>query len=488
MNNGQTTRNGKAGQRPNLSKYVLGKIQPQVVELEEAVLGAIMLDLEALSIVLDILRPESFYLEKHQTIFRACLRLFEESEPIDLLTVTNELKKFNEIDAIGGGYYLVELSTRVASSANIEYHARLIQEKAMKRRLIESANRVIQAAYDDGTDAFNLIADAEKDLFEIVKSKNSRGAQGVNAVLRTSIEKIERARTSGGLTGVPTGFPGLDRFTGGWQPSDLIILAARPGMGKTSFVIQAAMNAAHDFQKGVALFSLEMRADQITDRILSMRTGINLHSMRRGAISDKEMELIYREQAFQAPIFIDDTPGISLFDLRARCRRLKSKHDIQMVVIDYLQLMNGERERGGNREQEVSAITRGLKSLAKELDVPVIALSQLSRAVETRGGDKRPQLSDLRESGGIEQDADIVSFIYRPAYYGIVEDETGKSQKAELIFSKHRNGPVDVVHLGFREENAMFYDPQEPTFLPPVDFSGHQPFPAGSRNEVDIPF
>lgn len=496
MNNGTTTHstNGKRNgfqKHGDLSEYVFGKLQPQAIQFEEAILGAVMLDREALSIVLDILRPESFYVEAHQTIFQACIDLFNESEPIDLLTVTERLRKSGELDSIGGGHHLVELSNRVASSANIEYHARIVQQKWMSRMLIQQATQTLKDAYEDTVDVFDLQEQAERGLFEIVKSKNSKAAQGIGSIMAESIRKIEKARTSEGLTGIPSGFVSLDRFTGGWQPSDFIIVAARPGMGKTSFVIQMLLNAAHEFQKPVAMFSLEMPAVQITDRIISMRTGVDLHKLRRGEVSNAEMDKIHGQAGFVAPIYIDDTAGLSLFDLRARCRRLKMKHDIQMVVVDYLQLMSGDREKGGNREQEISGIARGLKSLAKELNIPVIALSQLSRAVESRGGSKRPMLSDLRESGSLEQDADAVVFIYRPWYYKIEEDENGNSVKdrAEIIFAKHRNGPVDVVNLRFIEENAMFSDLDAPKFpLSEPDFSGPQPFVMPRMNEEDIPF
>ena len=488
--NGNGKRNGH--QKPaELSEYVFGKVPPQDMPLEEAVLGAIMLDREALSIVLDILTPETFYKEAHQAIYRACVALFNESEPVDLLTVRERLRKTGELESVGGAYYLVELSHRVASAANLEYHARIIAQKKMQRALIDTSTQTIRDAYEDVIDPFQLVENAEKGIFDIVKGRNSRTARGLTAVMSESIRRVEKARASEGLTGVPSGFTSLDRFTGGWQPSDLIILAARPGMGKTAFVIQCLLNAANDFQKPVALFSLEMPAVQITDRIISMRTGIDLHRIRRGEVSDDEMQKIYSLQNLSAPIHIDDTAGISLFDLRARCRRLKMKHDIQMVVIDYLQLMSGERERGGNREQEISCIARGLKSLAKELNVPVIALSQLSRAVETRGGSKRPILSDLRESGALEQDADIVGFIYRPEYYNIVEDEKGDSLRgvAEVIIEKNRNGPTGWVKLKFIKENAMFADFDEPTFIQPPDFSGPQPgFTMPRMDEADIPF
>ncbi|MFN0034425.1 MAG: replicative DNA helicase [Saprospiraceae bacterium] len=411
--------NNRKGRRntPNsdsLSNFVFGKVQPQAVPLEEAVLGALMLDREALPMVMDTLRPESFYLEAHQHIYRAIIRLFERSNPVDLLTVTEEVKKAGELEKIGGGYYLVELSNRVASAANVEYHARIIAQKHIQRELINVSTRTIRDAYEDTTDVFNLLDEAEKGLFAITQNNLSRSYESMGSLSSKVLKQIEELSKKGdGLTGVPTGFTDLDRLTSGWQPSDLVIIAARPGMGKTSMVLAVALNAARDFGKGIALFSLEMASTQLVQRLISMESEIPANKFRNGKLEDYEWQMLQTtvERLNSVPIFIDDTPAINIFELRAKCRRLKQQHDIQLVIIDYLQLMTGsaDNNRQGNREQEIGSISRALKSLAKELNVPVIALSQLSRAVEVRGGSKRPQLSDLRESGCLTGDTLIVN-------------------------------------------------------------------------------
>lgn len=497
--------NDRRKQRPsngqdNLSNYVFGKVQPQAIPLEEAVLGALMLDRDALPMVMDALRPESFYLEAHQHIYRAIIRLFERSNPVDLLTVTEELRSGGDLDKVGGPYYLVELSNRVASAANIEYHARIIAQKHIQRELISVSTKTIKNAYEDTTDVFDLLDEAEKGLFAITQNNLSRSYESMGTLSSKVLKMIEEvSKKSDGLTGVPTGFTDLDRLTSGWQPSDLIIVAARPGMGKTSFVLAVTLNAARDFNKGVALFSLEMASTQLVQRLISMEAEISGSKMRNGKLEDYEWQQLQStvEKLNSVPIYIDDTPAINIFELRAKCRRLKQQHDIQLVIIDYLQLMTGggESTKNGNREQEISSISRALKSLAKELSVPVIALSQLSRAVETRGGSKRPQLSDLRESGAIEQDADIVSFIYRPEYYQILEDENGQSLKgiAEYIVAKHRNGALDTVKLKFTDNFAKFGNLDDPTFAGLSDpLTGpFQPsvITRGSRmNDEDIPF
>ncbi len=489
------------GNNEGLSNYVFGKVQPQNIPLEDVVLGALMIDREALPMVMDILRPESFYLEAHQHIYRAIVKLFERSNPVDLLTVTEELRKSGDLEKIGGGYYLVELTNRIASAANIEYHARIIAQKHIQRELIQVSTRIIRDAYEDTTDVFTLLDDAEKGLFGITQNNLSRSFETMGTLSSKVLKLIEEtAGKPEGLTGVPTGFTDLDRLTSGWQPSDLIIIAARPGMGKTSAVLAMALNAARDFGKGVALFSLEMANTQLVQRLISMESEIPASKMRNGKLEDYEWQQLQStvERLSTVPIFIDDTPAINIFELRAKCRRLKMQHDIQMVIVDYLQLMTGASENnkgGGNREQEIASISRALKSLAKEINVPVIALSQLSRAVETRGGTKRPQLSDLRESGSIEQDADIVSFIYRPEYYQILEDETGQSLKgiAEFIIAKHRNGALDTVKLKFTDTFAKFSNLNDPAFTGlNAPLSG--PFTPsvvtrGSRmNDEDIPF
>lgn len=466
----KSIRSRKTKRNEDLSNYVFGKVQPQAIPLEEAVLGALMLDKEALAIVLDILRPESFYLDAHQLIYRAMLRLFERSQPVDLLTVTEELKKNGELQSAGGPHYLVELTDRVASSANIEFHARLIAQKHIQRELIRVSTTIIRDAYEDTTDVFDLLDEAEQGLFSIAQQNMSRSYESMGSLASKLQKQLEELKNrEDGLTGIPTGFTDLDRLTSGWQPSDLIIVAARPGMGKTSFTLSLAKNAACDFNKGVVIFSLEMSSLQLVQRMVSMEAEISGSKMRNGQLEEYEWEQLHSaiERMSDAPIYIDDTPGINIFEVRAKARRLKMQHDIQLIIIDYLQLMSGGSEnQKGNREQEISAISRALKGLAKELEVPVIALSQLSRAVEVRGGTKRPQLSDLRESGAIEQDADIVSFIYRPEYYQILEDEEGQSLKgvAEIIVAKHRNGALDTVKLRFTDKYARFSDLDEPDF------------------------
>ncbi|MFT5833708.1 MAG: replicative DNA helicase [Cognaticolwellia sp.] len=460
---------GKNKRNDDLSSYVFGKVQPQALPLEEAVLGALMLDKDALTVVIDILRPESFYSKAHQIIFKSIMKLFEKMQPVDLLTVTEEVKKEGALETIGGAYYLVELTNRVASAANIEFHARIIAQKHIQRELIRISTTVIKDAYEDTTDVFDLLDKAEQGLFEITEQNLSRGSESMSSLVTKAVKQLEEmAGNESGLTGVPSGFTALDRITSGWQPSDLIIVAARPGMGKTSYTLAVARNAAMDFGKGVAFFSLEMSNVQLVQRLISMEAEIPGSKLRSGQLEDYEWQQLNSaiEKLSEAPIFIDDTPGINVFELRAKCRRLKMQHDIQMVVIDYLQLMTGGSDQKGNREQEISMISRSLKGLAKELNIPVIALSQLSRAVETRGGAKRPQLSDLRESGAIEQDADIVSFIYRPEYYQIMEDEEGNSLKdvSEIIIAKHRNGSLETVKLKFTAQFAKFTNLEDPDF------------------------
>lgn len=499
------SKSGRFSQRPgskneDLSNILYSKVPPQALPLEEAVLGALMLDRDALSSVLDILQAESFYHQGHQLIYKAILRLFEQSKPVDMLTVTEELRKSGELEAAGGPAYVVSLTEKIASSANIEYHARIVAQKFIQRELINVSTRIIRDAYEDTTDVFDLLDTAEQGLFEIAEQNMNRSYETMGSLASKALRQLEELKDrEDGLTGVPTGFADIDRLTSGWQPSDLIILAARPGMGKTSFVLSLARNAAADFQKGVAVFSLEMSALQLAQRIISMEAEVSSQKLRNGQLEDYEWQQLQSaiERISEAPIFIDDTPGINIFEIRAKCRRLKMQHDIQMVIIDYLQLMSGGGDnQKGNREQEVSAISRALKMLAKELNVPVIALSQLSRAVEVRGGSKRPQLSDLRESGSIEQDADMVSFIYRPEYYQIMEDEEGQSLKgiAELIIAKNRHGALDTIKLRFTADYARFSDLDDPDFgaLPKDTFDN--PYsnvitrPSKMNEDGDIPF
>ncbi len=477
-----------------------GKIQPQAVPLEEAVLGAIMLDKNALPTVLDILQPNSFYVEAHQQIYAAMMRLFEKTHPIDLLTVHEELKLEGHLEHIGGPNYLVELTNRVASAANIEFHARIISQKYIQRELIRASTEIIKDSYDETKDVFELLDDAERNLFDITQQNLNRGWEQIGTLaLRAQKQLEELSKKTEGLTGIPSGFIELDRLTSGWQSSDMIIIAARPGMGKTAFTLSLAKNAAMDYGKPVAIFSLEMSNLQLVQRLISMEAEISSRKLRNGQLEPHEWQQLYTavEKLSSVPIYIDDTPAINSFELRAKCRRLKMQHDIQLVVIDYLQLMSGnvDNKRSGTREQEISSISRALKGMAKELNIPVIALSQLSRAVETRGGEKRPMLSDLRESGAIEQDADIVSFIYRPEYYDITESE-GVSLKgiAEIIVAKHRNGALETVKLRFIDQFAKFANLDEFDFssLKGNDFTNPNDniITRSSRmnDEGDIPF
>jgi len=441
-----------------------GKIPPQALDLEEAVLGAMMIDKKGVDDVIDILHPEAFYKESHQLIYAAIYTLFKDSQPTDLLTVSNQLRKTENLDAAGGDFYLVGLTQKVASSAHIEFHARIILQKYIQRKLISISSEIIEEAYDETIDVFDLLDDAESKLFEVTQGNLKKGSETAEGLVDQAIKKIQEISNKQGMSGTPTGFTRLDELTSGWQPSDLVILAARPGMGKTAFVMSMAKNMAIDFDTPVAIFSLEMSSVQLITRMISSETGISSGKLRKGNLEPHEWEQlnVKVKNLSKAPIFIDDTPSLSIFDLRAKARRLASQFGIKIIIIDYLQLMTAgtSQKGGGNREQEISMISRNLKALAKELNIPVIALSQLSRSVETRGGIKRPLLSDLRESGAIEQDADIVSFIYRPEYYGLTEwddeERTPCEGQAEFIVAKHRNGGLDNIKLKFIGHLAQF--------------------------------
>ena len=441
-----------------------GKIPPQAIDLEEAVLGAMMIDKKGVDDVIDILHSEVFYKESHQLIYEAIHTLFNNTEPIDLLSVANQLRKTENLDAAGGDFYLVGLTQKVASSAHIEFHARIILQKFIQRKLITISSEIIEEAYDETIDVFDLLDDAESKLFEVTQGNLKKGSEAAEGLVKQALDKIQEISNKEGMSGVATGFTRLDELTSGWQPSDLVIIAARPGMGKTAFVMSMAKNMAIDFEIPVAIFSLEMSSVQLITRMISSETGISSGKLRKGNLEPHEWEQlnVKVKNLTKAPIFIDDTPSLSIFDLRAKSRRLASQHGIKIIIIDYLQLMTTgtSQKGGGNREQEISMISRNLKALAKELAIPVIALSQLSRAVETRGGNKRPLLSDLRESGAIEQDADIVSFIYRPEYYGLTEwddeERTPCEGQAEFIVAKHRNGGLENVKLKFTGHLAQF--------------------------------
>ncbi len=448
---------------PNISNLLNGgKLPPQALDLEEAVLGALMLEGDPVNDAIDILRPEAFYKDAHQRIYSAIQDLFASSDKIDILTVTQKLRSKGELDLVGGPYYISQLTNRVASTAHVETHARIIVQKFISRELIRISSEVIKNAYDDTVDVFDLLNQAESNLFGVAEGNIRKQYDSMSSVMRQAIDEIEAAaKNDGGLSGVPTGFTELDKVTAGFQKSDMIVLAARPGMGKTAFVLSMARNVAVDFNQAVAVFSLEMSSVQLVKRLIASEAEIPSDKIRKGNLTEAEYQQLHTriKKLSEAPIFIDDTPALSIFELRAKCRRLKQQHDIQMIIIDYLQLMSAGGS-AGNREQEISTISRSIKEIAKELNVPIIALSQLSRAVESRGGDKRPMLSDLRESGAIEQDADQVAFIYRPEYYGLTEDENGNSTQGvgEIILAKNRHGSTDTVRLRFIGEFTKFQD------------------------------
>ncbi len=444
-------------------KNELGKVPPQALDLEEAVLGAIMIEPQSDIPVIEILKPQSFYKEAHQKIFEAIIQLSTEHKPIDQLTVVEQLARNGQLEFVGGAYYVNKLASSVGSSAHLEYHAKIITEKYIKREVISIANKMQTKAYDPGEDVKDLLEFASKEIFDISFANVKSSSRAMSEIIIDAMERIEElGKRETTLSGIPSGFPSLDRVTSGWQRSDLIIVAARPSMGKTAFVLSMARNMAVEHKVPVALFSLEMSDIQLVTRLMVSETEIPAEKLRNGQLEAHEWrQLEDRIKPLEdAPIYIDDTPAISITELRSKCRKLKTTKNIELVVIDYLQLMTGPPETRSNREQEVSTISRGLKAIAKELDVPIIALSQLNRSLEARQ-DKRPMLSDLRESGAIEQDADIVTFIHRPEKFNTFNDDDSDAIKglAEIIIAKHRNGAVTDVNLRFIDYLAKFAEP-----------------------------
>ena len=441
-----------------------GTVPPQAIELEQAVLGALMLERDAIIDVQEYVKAETFYLEEHRTIFKAIQALSFDMKAIDLYTVTEHLKSQKELQKVGGAAYLAELTQKVASAAHIEFHAKIIAQKYVQRELIRSATEIERRSYDDEVDVTELIGFAEQEIFRVSEGNVKRSVQSASDILRKALAQIEEAsKTAGEYNGVRSGFTDIDAVTLGWQPSDLIIIAARPSMGKTAFVLTMARNMAVELKTPVAFFSLEMSSVQLMNRLIVAETQLNSKDLRTGNLTPAQWTHLESQtvELGRSPLYIDDTPALSVYEFRSKARRLKTQYDIQLIIIDYLQLMTAATpETRGNREQEVSLISRTLKAIAKELNVPIIALSQLSRNVENRGGSKRPQLSDLRESGAIEQDADVVAFIHRPEYYGLTTDENNMptAGMAEIIIAKHRNGEVTDVPLRFIKEQAKFAD------------------------------
>jgi replicative DNA helicase len=479
------------------NSMLFGKIPQQAKDLEEAILGAIMLEKMAFDTVIEILKPECFYVEAHQKIYKAMQSLAIKSLPIDLLTVVEELKFREELDFVGGPYFVTKLTNSVVSSANIEAHARIVLQKFIQRELIRISGEIIGDAYEDSTDVFDMLDDAETKLFEITNNHLRKNFDDIETVLVKTINRIEEMRNrQEDITGVPTGFPTLDKVTYGWQPTDLIILAARPSVGKTAFALNLARTAAVPPESsgrapiGVAFFSLEMSSSQLVQRILSAESEIWLEKIARGRLEEHEMKQLYKkgiDKLSKAPIYIDDSAALNIFELRAKCRRLKNKHNIGIIIIDYLQLMSGSADKNSNREQEISKISRDLKGLAKELQVPIIALSQLSREVEKRKeGNKVPQLSDLRESGAIEQDADMVMFLYRPDYYDVTTNEMGESNKGETYvkIAKHRNGSLETIKLKALLHIQKFIEEEGgDDFNPNLGAGSWKPVQGGSGND-----
>ncbi len=450
-----------------------GHVQPQALEFEEAVLGALMIEQDAYSQVSEILKPESFYDHRHQLIYESIRTLNLQQKPVDILTVTEHLNSMGKLEEAGGPFYITQLSGKVASSAHIEYHARIIAQKFLARELITFTSTVQTKAFDSTMDVDDLMQEAEGQLFEISQQNMKKDYTQINPVIREAYDMLQKAAArSDGLSGLSSGFEKLDKMTSGWQNSDLVIVAARPAMGKTAFVLSMAKKMAVDMKIPVAMFSLEMSNVQLVNRMIVNVCEIPGEKLKSGQLAPYEWVQLDSKitQLYDAPFYVDDTPSLSVFELRTKARRLVREHGVKIILIDYLQLMNASGMSFGSRQEEVSTISRSLKGLAKELNIPIIALSQLNRGVESREGidGKRPQLSDLRESGAIEQDADMVCFIHRPEYYKIYTDEKGHDLRgmAEIIIAKHRNGAVGDVLLRFRGEYARFQDPEEDAYVP----------------------
>jgi replicative DNA helicase len=461
---------GTAGRKAPVVVQVsdIGRLQPQARELEEAVLGAIMLEKDAYFVVSEILRPESFYEKIHELIYQAIVDLAVGQMPIDMLTVVEQLRKNGQLETVGGPFYISQLTGKVASTAHLEYHANIIAQKFLARELIRYTGVIQGKAFDETVDVEELMQEAEGELFKISQRNIKNEAIQINPIIKQSLNLIQKAAArKEGLSGLSSGFTDLDKITSGWQNSDLIIIAARPAMGKTAFVLSMAKNMAVGHGTPVAMFSLEMSNVQLVNRLIVNVTEISATKIKNGQLDQYEWEQLdfKLKDLYDARIYVDDTPSLSIFELRTKARRLVREHGVRCIFIDYLQLMNASGIYFGSREQEVSIISRSLKSLAKELNIPIIALSQLNRNIESRVNQagqksegKRPQLADLRESGAIEQDADMVCFIHRPEYYKIFEDEKGNSLigMAEIIVAKHRNGATGEIILRFRSEYAKF--------------------------------
>ncbi|MDH8702153.1 replicative DNA helicase [Dysgonomonadaceae bacterium PH5-43] len=470
-NQGYKNQSNTRKKKADAPSEAIGRVLPQAREIEEAVLGALMLEKDAYPLISEILTPKSFYDKNHELVFTAIRNLAIQQEPIDMLTIVEQLRKEGNLETVGGIPYIAHLSQKVVSSAHLEYHAKIVAQKAMARELISFSSGITTKAFDETNDVDDLMQEAEGQLFEISQKNLKKDFTAISPVIKESIHLMnEAAKRPDGLSGVQTGFRDLDKITSGWQNSDLIIIAARPAMGKTAFVLSMAKNMAVNFNTPVAVFSLEMSNVQLVNRLIINVSEIPGEKIKSGKLEQYEWHQLDQKVKilYDAPIYVDDTPSLSVFELRTKARRLVKEHKVKCIIIDYLQLMNASGMTFGSREQEVSIISRSLKGLAKELNIPIIALSQLNRSVENRSVKdgpeaKRPQLSDLRESGAIEQDADIVCFIHRPEYYKIYEDSQGRDLrgKAEIIIAKHRNGSTGDVLLSFKSDYIRFQNPDE---------------------------
>ena len=461
-----TTRRPQRRQQPVDNTYA--HLQPQATDIERAVLGALLVDKDAYAVVCEMLYPESFYEPRNQMVYTAIRDLSMKEQPVDVLTVTEQLARNGQLEEVGGPAYIAEISSRVASSAHIEYHARIVAQKFLSRQLIQFASDIETKAYDETIDVDDLMQHAEGSLFELPQKNMKKEYTQIDPVIKNALDVIQKAAANtDGLTGVPTGYHKLDDITSGWQASDLVIIAGRPAMGKTSFALSMAKNIAADYQVPMAFFSLEMSNVQLVNRLISNCCEIQGSKILNGQLQPDEWDRLDKRvnTLLGAPLYIDDTPGLSVFELRTKARRLVREHGVKIIMIDYLQLMNANGMRFSSRQEEVSTISRSLKGLAKELDIPILALSQLNRGVEAREGleGKRPQLSDLRESGAIEQDADMVLFVHRPEYYHIYQDENGRDLHgmAQIIIAKHRKGATGDVLLTFRGEFTRFENPED---------------------------
>lgn len=466
-----------------------GFIPPQAIDLEEKILGAIMQDKEAITDIAEILNADAFYQESHKMIFKAITKLFNDNDPIDILTVANALKEAGNLEICGGNYAVAKLTMGVSSGENIEMHSRIVQQCYIRREVIRSSQELIKSAYADDVDIFEILTKSEHEKDQLMQGLIRKKEVSNEELMKATLVQMEKTAGKNGISGVPSGFSDVDKLTGGWQNSDLIIVAGRPGMGKTAWALQNGLNAAIDFSKPGAFFSLEMSAPQLMKRQLSIICDVPLVKFIKNDLQEWDYAAIGAKQGVigDAPIFWDDTPSLNVLEFKAKARRLKKKQKIEWIIIDYLQLMDGKITINTPREQEIGNISRTLKQIAKELDIPVIALSQLSRAVESRPGinGKRPMLSDLRESGSIEQDADIVVFLYRPEYYGIDEDEAGNSTEglAEVIIAKHRNGSTDEIPVSFNKSTTGFSD-YIPSHIETTNLSLVQPPPEAFRETV----